>query len=254
MINPKQARLDHILVMPMHDPQGLIFPHLERITPVLKKVFSGAVISVGPGVQARLLAEPFYHPLTVAAGLKVGAQFHALYQYAAQTYPPGAVLHLCFADRLAFQVEGAFCQDFLASVHKLQDDSLPLIFQRSEAAWATHPRNYREIEAAISMAGRWVFGRALDFAWCHLAVQARTLREILPAVHNTDMSMTAEIIIQLIKDIKTEDVDWLAWEDPFILGREASELMRERENSLGETRKRLSYALPMMEVIQKGVS
>ena len=72
-------------------------------------------------------------------------------------------------------------------------------------------------------------------------------------VHNPDMSMMAEIVVQLVKEIRTEEVDWLAWEDPFILGREANELFRERENSLEETHKRLSYALPMMEVIRKGI-
>ncbi len=144
-----------------------------------------------------------------------------MYQTAAEICPPASALHLCFADRLAFQVEGGYRQDFLASIAKLQPDSLPLIFQRSPAAWATHPNNYREIEAAIRMAGRWVFGKQLDFAWCHLAVEAGALREILPAVVRTDMSMMAEIVVQLIKEIKTEDVDWLAWEDPFILGRDS---------------------------------
>jgi hypothetical protein len=238
--------MEHTLVMPMHDPNGVIFPHLERITPALKAVFSGAVISVAPGEPASSLADPFYRTVTVAAGLPVGAQFRALYQYAAETCPPAAVLHLCFADRLAFQV------DFLASIRGVQRGSLPLIFQRSPAAWATHPANYREIEEAIGMVSKWAFGRVLDFAWCHLAVEAGTLGNILPAVHRTDMSMMAEIIVRLIADIKTEDVDWLAWEDPFILGREAEELMREREGSLAETRKRLSYALPMMEVIYRG--
>jgi hypothetical protein len=248
----EKANMDHILVMPMHDPRGKLFPHLERITPALKEVFSGAVISVAPGEGARLLADAFYRTVTVATDLPVGAHFRALYQHASETCPPASALHLCFADRLAFQMEGGFRQDFFASIRTVQRDALPLIFQRSAAAWATHPSNYREIEAAIYMVGRWVFGRALDFAWCHLAVEARTLGKILPAVHRTDMSMMAEIVVQLIKEIKTEDVDWLAWEDPFILGRQPDELMREREDSLEETRKRLSYALPMMEVIKQG--
>ena len=239
--------------MPMNDPQGLISPHIERITPVLKEVFKEAVISVAPGEQASWLADSFYRPVTGVTELPVGAHFRALYRYAAETCLPESALHLCFADRLAFQVEGAFCQDFLASIRRVQPESLPLIFQRSAAAWATHPRNYREIEAAITTAGRWAFGRELDLAWCHLAVQAGVLKEVLPAVHNPDMSMMAEIVVQLVKEIRTEEVDWLAWEDPFILGREANELFRERENSLEETRKRLSYALPMMEVIRKGI-
>ena len=252
MMLTKPAGMDLVLVMPMHDPTGMIFPHLERITPVLKEVFSGAVISIAPGEQAGLLADAFYRPLTVATSLPIGVHFRSLYQYAAEICPPETVLHLCFADRLAFQVEGAFRQDFFASICRLQRRSLPMIFQRSPAAWATHPGNYREIEAAIGMVGRWVFGRVVDFAWCHLAVEAGVLRKILPAVQRTDMSMLAEIIVQLITEVQTEDVDWLTWEDPYLLGREANELKRERENSLEETRKRLAYALPMMEVIKQG--
>jgi hypothetical protein len=46
-------------------------------------------------------------------------------------------------------------------------------------------------------------------------------------------------------------VDWLAWEDPFILQRDAAELKREREQSLDETNKRLKYVLPMLETLTR---
>ncbi len=241
--------MDHILVMPMHNLKGTLFQHLEKITPYLKEVFQGAVISVLPDEPSPLLADAFFRPVTIPASLLVGSHFQALYRHAAQTCPPEAVLHLCFPDRLAFQVETSFRDAFFASIRRVQPGSLPMLFQRSASAWATHPSNYREIEAAIASVGRWVCGRSLDFAWCHLAVQAGRLAEILPAVQRTDMSMMAEIIVQLSQDIKTEDVDWLAWEDPFILDRDASCLKSEREGSLEETRKRLSYALPMMDVL-----
>lgn len=240
--------MDHILVMPMHDPKGLMFPHMERITPGLKEVFHSAVISITPG-ERRLLADPFFRPLTLAANLPVGEHFKALYQHAAETCPPEAALHLCFPDRLAFALEGEFRHSFLASVGGLRREGLPLIFQRSSAAWATHPRNYREIEGMVSTVGEWVFGRFLDFGWCHLVVEAGPLRKILPAVQHTDLSMVAEIVVLLVQEIKTEDVDWLAWEDPFILERPAEAYRREREASLEETRKRLAYALPMMELL-----
>jgi hypothetical protein len=63
--------------------------------------------------------------------------------------------------------------------------------------------------------------------------------------------MVAEMIFYLQDDIHTRDVDWLAWEDPFILSREAAELKCERENSLEETQKRLSYVLPMLETLTR---
>jgi hypothetical protein len=59
------------------------------------------------------------------------------------------------------------------------------------------------------------------------------------------------MIFYLQGNIRTRDVDWLAWEDPFVLSRDPSELKRERENSLEETYKRLSYTLPMIETLTK---
>jgi len=46
-------------------------------------------------------------------------------------------------------------------------------------------------------------------------------------------------------------VDWLAWEDPLILSRDANEYKLERENSLAETNKRLNYVLPMIETLTR---
>jgi hypothetical protein len=46
-------------------------------------------------------------------------------------------------------------------------------------------------------------------------------------------------------------VDWLAWEDPFLLGQDPDVLKHERENSLTETNKRLNYVLPMVETLTR---
>jgi len=70
-------------------------------------------------------------------------------------------------------------------------------------------------------------------------------------VKNQDLSMVAEMIFYLQRTIHTRDVDWLAWEDPFIFGREAAELKQERENSLQETQKRLNYVLPMIDTLTR---
>jgi hypothetical protein len=77
------------------------------------------------------------------------------------------------------------------------------------------------------------------------------LREMMPRVRNPDLSMVAEMIFYLHDEIQTRDVDWLAWEDPFILSRDPTELKRERENSLAETKKRLNYVLPMIDTLTK---
>jgi hypothetical protein len=63
--------------------------------------------------------------------------------------------------------------------------------------------------------------------------------------------MVAEMIFYLQDHIQTREVDWLAWEDPFILSRPSIELKRERETSLDETKKRLNYVLPMIATLTR---
>jgi len=91
----------------------------------------------------------------------------------------------------------------------------------------------------------------LDYAWCHIVVSAGQLRRIMPLVKNPDLSMVAEMVFYLQGKIQTRDVDWLAWEDPFIFQRNATELKHERENSLVETQKRLKYVLPMIDTLTR---
>jgi hypothetical protein len=68
-------------------------------------------------------------------------------------------------------------------------------------------------------------------------------------VTHPGLSMVAEMILHLQHHVHTREVDWLVWEDPFILGRDPAELKQERENSIDETEKRLSYVLPMVEAL-----
>ena len=98
----------------------------------------------------------------------------------------------------------------------------------------------------------WFYGRALDFAWCHLALTAGQLRHILPLVRNHDMSVLAEMVL-LLRGVSSRptEVGWLAWEDPLILGVDARKLKRERERGVEDVRKRLSYVLPMLQVLYR---
>ncbi len=111
-------------------------------------------------------------------------------------------------------------------------EDAPIIFQRSELAWSTHPQNYRQLEGIVTVVGNNIFGRELDYAWCHIAVPAGKCRVVLPKVRNPDLSMVAEMIFYMQDEIQTRKVDWLAWEDPFIFERDAAGLKQERENSL----------------------
>ena len=245
------------LVFPYNDPDGTMFPHLHAILPDLKNHFERAYISSPPSTLAwlrstgQILTDNFFTAFPVEEERQIGDHFSYLYQRAAETSHPDQSLHLGYLDRISFALQGTYKDAFLVDINSLAPEDLPLIFQRSEYAWSTHPQNYYELEGIVTTVGKNLFGQELDYAWCHLVVRAGQLREMMPRVKNPDLSMVAEMIFYLQDDIKTRDVDWLAWEDPFIFQREATELKHERQHSLVETRKRLNYVLPMIETLTR---
>jgi hypothetical protein len=245
------------LAFPFNDSDGTMFSHLQAILPDLKKHFEHAYVCPSspkrqhPGHMRWLRADDFFTIFHIEREMQIGEVFAYLYQRAGETAHPDQIIHLCFLDRLAFALEGSYKASCLADIDSLSSRDVPLIFQRSQRAWETHPQNYREIEGMVTTVGRHLFGRELDYAWCHLVVRAGELREIIPLVENPGLSMVAEIIYYLRSDIQTREVDWLSWEDPFILRRDAPALKQERENSLEETYKRLSYASSMIQILTK---
>lgn len=245
------------MAFPYNDPDGTMLPRLQAILPDLKQYFERVYISPPPSTlkwlkpTGQILTDDFFTVFLHEEEKLIGENFSYLYRRAAETAHPNQPIHLCYLDRISFALEGNHRDSFLADIDSLSSDNLPLIFQRSDSAWNTHPQNYRELEGIVTTVGKNLFGRELDYAWCHIVVYARQLREIMPLVKNPDLSMVAEIIFYLHDKIQTCDVDWLAWEDPFILKRDATELKHERENSLSETQKRLKYVLPMIETLTR---
>jgi hypothetical protein len=72
---------------------------------------------------------------------------------------------------------------------------------------------------------------------------------MIPHIVHRDIFMIAEFTLALRNDVKTKDVDWLSWEDPFIYACDAQQLKAEREQSVRETRKRLAYVLPILQLL-----
>jgi hypothetical protein len=245
------------LAFPFNDPAGTMFHHLHAILPDLKEHFERAYICPPLStlqhleLMQQLKADEFFTIIPIDRERQIGEHFHYLYRHAAEAAPPEQIIHLCYLDRIAFALEDQYRDAFLADIDSLTTQDVPLIFQRSELAWATHPQNYHRLEGIVTIVGKNLFGRELDYAWCHIAVPAWRLREILPKVKNPDLSMVAEMIFYLQDEIHTCNVDWLAWEDPFILSTDAASLKHERENSLEETNKRLRYVLPMIETLTR---
>ncbi len=219
------------IVMPMHDPAGILFPHLKHATPFLKQAFARGLLSVTAVTLARqpdwaawLDGEPFFDVLNGGDAARPGDQFAELYRHAAAVSPPEQALHLGFVDRVVYALGSDFRDAYLADVNAATHAETPRLYHRSAAAWATHPANYRVMEGAITTAGEALLGRSLDFAWCYMTISAGRLARLMPAVTQPDMSMLAEMIVGLCDELEVREVDWLAWEDPYLLGRDAAEL------------------------------
>ena len=246
-----------VAVIPMNDPEGKYFPHLRAIYPQLRRIFARMYTCVNPSTQkalpdqiAWLTADDFFVVNQYVESRSVGTEFTELFSRAAAECPPEQVLHLCFIDRVAFALQTAHQAAFIADIQQLLPAATPRIFQRSEQAWETHPDNYRQIEQFVTYVGQLLLGRSLDFAWCHMAVQAQHLLEALATVRSEDLSFFAELVLALPPKIHMQAVDWLAWEDPFFTGDDPAALKAAREMSVAETHKRLGYAIPMLQHIQ----
>lgn len=245
------------VVFPFHDPEGTTFVHLQRVLPHLKALFERAYLGVTPPTrqrypeQVRALAQDDFFSLYHAPSAPVGDQFAYLYQQAAAAAPDRQVLHLCFSDRLAFALQSQHQRSFIEAVSAVSSQDTPLLFARSPAAWESHPHNYYEIERFATTVGDLLFGRRLDFTWCHLAICASQLREAMTQVENHDLSMLAEIVLAVRESVQMREVDWLAWEDPFFLERPLQALKAEREDSPLETEKRLAYVISTVQTLTR---
>lgn len=244
-----------VLAFPFHDPTGTMFLHLQTILPVLKEHFGHLYLCPHPSTfqpteQIRQLSgDNFITIFRLEEHVHLGECLGFLYGQTADTAHPDQPVHMCFLDRLSFALESDYHQQFLHDVDSLTVEDLPLIFHRSSKAWDTHPQNYRALEGFVTTIGQTLFGKTLDYGWCHLVATAGQLRKIMPRVRRRDLSIVAEMVYYFQEDIHTREVDWLAWEDPFLLGRDPAELKHEREQSNAETQKRLSYVLPMAEML-----
>lgn len=243
------------IVFPLDDHSWMFFGHLRKIRKPLGDLFTTAYVSLSPAAEtsrpddaAWLKNDSFFCIIPIETSLPIGEHFRILFRFAADQAAAAQVLHIGFIDRLAYILQDAGCREaFAHDIRSLAQDGTPLIYQRSESAWASHPAHYREIERMIQRAGELLFDRSLDYAWCQVAFTAHDLKEVLRNTQSTDMSLLAEMVLACRDRVKTKSVDWLSWEDPFILGRDGSQLKTERDGNRAETQKRLAYAVPMLE-------
>lgn len=65
------------------------------------------------------------------------------------------------------------------------------------------------------------------------------------------VSFLAEMVLVMIDTVRTREVDWLSWEEPFILSKAVQKRKAERGSSIEETHKRLASVIPMLQLLDK---
>ena len=242
------------IVLPFHDPGGLVLPLFTAVTPHLKGLFEQAFVSISPPTQARqpewilsLQQDRFFVVNFNQPGSLPGDHYLAGYRSALAHVPSDTPLHLCDIDRVAYTLLTGFHAAFAADVQAASRAEGPLLFQRSPQAWSTYPQHYYELEHMLIRVGELLYNRYLDFAWSHMVIRASLLADLLPRLRSRDFGLLIEMVLLLEDRLETKEVDWLAWEDPFILGRDPAELRAERDASREETVKRLRGLLPFFQ-------
>ncbi len=242
------------IVLPFHDPNGIMLRYLWQQEGWLKQNFSNAYIGLTNPTQLnqaealqRLQNDRFFRLALHPPGSQPGEHYRRLYQYAVEQCPAEQRLHLCDWDRPAFALATDFRAAFLGDLEWANAQSQAVHFRRSDAAWATYPDNYREIELLVTRVGELLYGERYDFGWSYLVLQAADLSWVLPQLTSRDFGVLIEVLLLMRTRLLVRSVDWLAWEDPFILGRDAAALRAERSNSRQETVKRLRGLLPFFQ-------
>jgi hypothetical protein len=244
------------LVLPFHDPSGVLLAQLATITPTLRQRFSRAFLSVSPLTEQlyaaqlqHLHADPFFAINTNAPGTLPGDHYLAGYHNALAQSHPDQRLHLCDIDKLAAILQSHYRDQFLSDITAASSASVPTLFQRSPRAWATYSEPYRQIEHVAITLGQYLLHRYLDFAWSYLVIRAMDLQALVPQLQQRTFGLLAEMVLLQHPNLETQDVDWLFWEDPFIEARNPDSLRAEREASLQETQKRLKGHAPIIRLL-----
>jgi len=237
------------LVFPFHDPNNIETKFLKQILPILKENFENAFVSItpktlimNPEAVSFLKEDSFFVVNENPEGSLVGDHFFASYKNAVENSKPDQVLHLCYTDRLAFASLN-YKEIFFNHIKIAEKESFPTVFTRSKKAWVTHPKNYYAAESMVTEVGKVLFDSPLDYTWCQLSLTAGLLSELMPKLVAHDLVVTSQLIFPLRNIIKTKEVDWLSWEDPFIFGKDPKQYKLEKENDPAETEKRMKYVL-----------
>lgn len=156
-------------------------------------------------------------------------------------------IFFAFLDRILFALETQWRGQFLQDLQVCRAAEF-VVFERSQAAWDTHPSNYREIEQMVSRIFELFCGRSIELMSCALLLSYHAAGAILSQSTSLSHEVWAEWMLLAIKDgipITTRKVDWLVWEHPYWENVDPDALKRKQEASRDEVVKRIEMNAPV---------
>jgi len=243
-----------ILTLPYYDPTGQLNASLRRQLATLQAAFTALCFNVVAdtaecnGEAIGELAAQGCAVHKCPPGASIGDQSRAALRLALTRPATDGSIFFGFLNRVLFALETEHRAVFLHDLSTAPAHDL-LLYERSPAAWDTHPKNYREIEGMASRMFEVLSGRRLELMPCALLLSRDAAAAVLAESTNASHAVWAEWLLLAMKagiPITTRGVDWLAWQVAHWEGGDADLLRRAREHSRDEFVKRVRMNVPVM--------
>ena len=240
-----------ILTFPYYDPDGTYSQAFRHQLATLTSAFDAICISAIPPTSGnnpellRLLEEAGCVIFNNDPDAPIGDQSRAALRMA--TEQGQQPIFFGFLNRLLFDLETKWRAEFLQDLAAHQTAEF-LVFERSDAAWDTHPSNYREIEGMVSRMFELLSGRLIELMPCGLLLSQAAALTILDQSASTSWNVWGEWILLALKNdipVTTRKVDWLAYQHPFWERVDPDAMKRNREASREETVRRITMNMPV---------
>lgn len=243
-----------LFALPYHDPKGIYNDKFKASLPKLQEIFSHLVISASPDTAENAVFFEFLKKAGVDTyinepGSNIGDHFRKALKMGIEKTGDAPIFY-GFIDRTLFALNSNYSKQFIKDIETDWEEMV--LFERSELAWSTHPVNYREMEQSANKMGKHLLGQEVELASCGFLLKQDWARKILAQSQEKSFSVETEwILLAYLLGIKPiiKKVDWLGWEDPYILDINEKKLKIEREHDPLETQKRLVMNVEIANVL-----
>jgi hypothetical protein len=247
--------LEHtmILAFPYHDPNGRCNSTFRRQLATLQSFFHSVCIGATPRTVSDN-ADFIYELEAQGCSLykngpesSIGDHSRTALQLAVEQSRGRQPIFFGFLDRFLFALETEHRISFLQDLDRHRTAQC-MAFERSPAAWSTHPANYAEVERMLSRMGELLYGSYMELSPCAFVLSPATASLLLHASVASSWAVWAEWLLLVAKNqipITVKRVDWLAWEDPYWEQTDAHTLRRAQETNHQEVVKRMQLNAPI---------